>query len=113
MSAMASHALRQSARYVNITRHAQPFVYCRPPVLIAEIDLAKDDRFINGEWVSASDSGRADVVDPATGERIGTVVRATREDLRRAIMPRAGLPGLFKTHRQGTVGDCPMLAAHG
>ncbi|MFV0374514.1 aldehyde dehydrogenase family protein, partial [Microbacterium sp.] len=41
--------------------------------------------FIGGQWRDASDSGRMDVVAPATGETLGSVARATVEDVDTAI----------------------------
>ena len=41
--------------------------------------------FINGESVEAADGQRQDVKDPATGEVVGSVPKAAREDAKRAI----------------------------
>ena len=40
---------------------------------------------INGERVSASDSGTFDVFDPSSGERLATVAKATKSDVDRAV----------------------------
>jgi succinate-semialdehyde dehydrogenase/glutarate-semialdehyde dehydrogenase len=47
--------------------------------------LLKDDLFVGGEWVPASDGARLGVLDPATGEPIARVASATRADVDRAI----------------------------
>ncbi|NUR75155.1 MAG: hypothetical protein HOQ28_02570, partial [Thermoleophilia bacterium] len=48
-------------------------------------ELLRLDLFVAGEWTPASDGGRFDVIDPATGEPVGAVASATRDDVRRAI----------------------------
>ena len=40
---------------------------------------------IVGKWVAAEDGAVLPVVNPATGDRIGTVTRAGRNDLARAV----------------------------
>ena len=40
---------------------------------------------IGGEWVGATEGGRFDVTDPATGETVGSVPNATEADIRAAI----------------------------
>ncbi len=47
--------------------------------------LLRADLFVGGGWIAAGDGGRFDVFDPATGELVGSVASATREDTRRAI----------------------------
>jgi succinate-semialdehyde dehydrogenase/glutarate-semialdehyde dehydrogenase len=47
--------------------------------------LLRYDLFVDGGWSPASDDARFDVIDPGTGESIGGVASATREDVRRAI----------------------------
>jgi succinate-semialdehyde dehydrogenase / glutarate-semialdehyde dehydrogenase len=58
-----------------------------PTVLsrLRDTDLLRDDLFVDGEWVAASDGARFDVTDPATGELVASVASATRDDARRAI----------------------------
>src|SRR5215218_10385835 len=58
-----------------------------PSVLsrLGDPQLLRDDLFVAGEWVAASDDARFDVTDPATGELVASVASATREDTRRAI----------------------------
>ena len=41
--------------------------------------------FINGEWRDAEGAATLDVVNPATGEKIGTVARASIKDLEHAV----------------------------
>jgi succinate-semialdehyde dehydrogenase/glutarate-semialdehyde dehydrogenase len=41
--------------------------------------------FINGEWGPAAAGGVLPVLNPATGEQIGTLARAERADLDRAL----------------------------
>jgi succinate-semialdehyde dehydrogenase/glutarate-semialdehyde dehydrogenase len=49
--------------------------------------------YINGEWVSAPKSATFDVINPATGEKIGQVADGTRDEARRAIeAANAALP---------------------
>src|SRR3954468_9137247 len=58
------------------------------PALLSRLrdeELLRDDLLVDGEWVAASDGARFDVTDPATGELVGAVASATREDTRRAI----------------------------
>jgi len=76
--------LRLAARRANIDRMATvpaPSVLSR----LGEPQLLRDDLFVAGEWVAASDDARFDVTDPATGELVASVASATREDTRRAI----------------------------
>src|SRR3954447_404201 len=47
--------------------------------------LLKDDLFIGGEWVPASDGGRLDVFDPATGSLLARVASPTEDDVDHAI----------------------------
>lgn len=47
--------------------------------------LFKDSAFIGGEWTQAGDGRRFDVLDPATGEKLGSVPDMGAEDARRAI----------------------------
>ena len=61
---------------------------------LGDRELLRDDLFVDGEWVAASDGSRFDVVDPADGSAIAAVASATREDTRRAIdAAAAALPG--------------------
>jgi succinate-semialdehyde dehydrogenase/glutarate-semialdehyde dehydrogenase len=48
-------------------------------------ELLRFDLFVDGTWTPASDAARFDVVDPGTGEPVGAVASATRDDVRRAI----------------------------
>jgi len=41
--------------------------------------------FIDGQWTKAAGGGSIPVVNPATGEPIGTVAHADRSDLDRAL----------------------------
>jgi succinate-semialdehyde dehydrogenase/glutarate-semialdehyde dehydrogenase len=43
------------------------------------------DLFIGGKWISASDDGRFDVLDPATGDKITTVADGTVDDAIAAV----------------------------
>ncbi|WP_420995717.1 NAD-dependent succinate-semialdehyde dehydrogenase [Cupriavidus sp. 30B13] len=54
---------------------------------------------IDGAWVDGSSGERLDVTDPGTGLRIGTVAKATRDDLDRAL--QAALRG-FRAWRAHT-----------
>jgi succinate-semialdehyde dehydrogenase/glutarate-semialdehyde dehydrogenase len=52
---------------------------------LSDAELLRDDLFVGGDWVAASDGARFDVTDPATGELVASVASATRDDTRRAI----------------------------
>jgi succinate-semialdehyde dehydrogenase/glutarate-semialdehyde dehydrogenase len=58
-----------------------------PTVLshLSDRGLLRDDLFIDGEWMPASDGARFDVSDPATDELVASVASAARDDTRRAI----------------------------
>ena len=45
----------------------------------------RDSLFIDGAWVSSTESNRTDVVDPSTGQVIGSVPLGTPEDIDRAV----------------------------
>jgi len=47
--------------------------------------LLREDLFIDGEWVPASDGARLNVTDPATGKVIASVACGTADDVARAI----------------------------
>jgi succinate-semialdehyde dehydrogenase/glutarate-semialdehyde dehydrogenase len=47
--------------------------------------LLKDDLFVGGEWLPASDGARFDVLDPATGSLLARVASATEQDVEHAI----------------------------
>jgi succinate-semialdehyde dehydrogenase/glutarate-semialdehyde dehydrogenase len=47
--------------------------------------LLKDDLFVGGDWVPASDGARFDVLDPATGALLARVASATERDVEQAI----------------------------
>jgi acyl-CoA reductase-like NAD-dependent aldehyde dehydrogenase len=47
------------------------------------------DMYIDGAWVSAASGKRMDVVNPATGQSVGTVPEGGREDAQRAIAAAA------------------------
>jgi acyl-CoA reductase-like NAD-dependent aldehyde dehydrogenase len=40
---------------------------------------------IDSQWADAADGAADDVLNPATGERIGTVAASTQEDVDRAV----------------------------
>lgn len=50
-----------------------------------QLTLLREDLFIDGQWVPASDGARVEVTDPATGKLIARVASATRDDVQRAI----------------------------
>src|SRR5215213_9752339 len=52
---------------------------------LRDTDLLRFDLFVDGVWTLASDGARFDVTDPATGDLVGSVASATRDDTRRAI----------------------------
>jgi succinate-semialdehyde dehydrogenase / glutarate-semialdehyde dehydrogenase len=52
---------------------------------LGDAELLRDELFVGGDWVAASDGARFDVTDPATGELVASVASATRDDTRRAI----------------------------
>jgi succinate-semialdehyde dehydrogenase/glutarate-semialdehyde dehydrogenase len=63
-----------------------------PPLLaprLRDAELLRVDLYVDGEWTPASDAARFDVTDPATGDLVGAVAGATREDTRRAIAAAA------------------------
>jgi succinate-semialdehyde dehydrogenase/glutarate-semialdehyde dehydrogenase len=47
------------------------------------------DMYVGGQWVESEAGGRMPVINPATGETIGSVPDGTREDARRAIAAAA------------------------
>ncbi len=47
--------------------------------------LFREQCYVDGTWVEAADGARTTVVDPATGEVLGSVPAMGREDVRRAI----------------------------
>lgn len=47
--------------------------------------MLRQDLFIGGRWVAASNGDRFDVFDPSTNETIASVAYATRDDVRRAV----------------------------
>jgi succinate-semialdehyde dehydrogenase/glutarate-semialdehyde dehydrogenase len=55
------------------------------PEPLAGSTLLREDLFVDGEWVPASDGARLDVHDPATGALLARVASATGADVRRAI----------------------------
>lgn len=59
------------------------------PAVLQGSHLLREDLFIDGEWVPASDGARLDVLDPATGRRLAQVACATRDDVSRAIAAAA------------------------
>src|SRR5258708_5851924 len=58
--------------------------------------------FIDGAWCSGSGGATLPVINPATGETIGSVARAGRADLDRAL---AAAEQGFKTWRKGSAYD--------
>jgi hypothetical protein len=62
-------------------------------------DLLRGDLFVDGEWVAAGDGARFEVHDPATGDVIGAVASATREDTRIAIAAAAAASSLVAGRR--------------
>ncbi len=61
---------------------------------LRDAELLRVDLYVDGAWMPASDGARFDVTDPATGEVVGAVASATRDDTRRAIdAAAAALPG--------------------
>ena len=50
-----------------------------------DASLFKDRAFIDGEWVEAVAGRRFDVLDPATGEKLGSVPDMGPEDAKHAI----------------------------
>jgi succinate-semialdehyde dehydrogenase/glutarate-semialdehyde dehydrogenase len=95
--------LRFPARDANMARMATA-----PAVVggrLRDPQLFRLDLYVDGAWSPASDGARFDVVDPATGEPLGAVASATREDARRAIeaADRAlpGWAGLTAKERAG------------
>lgn len=53
--------------------------------LLRNPDLFKQQAFINGQWCDADSGNTADVFNPATGEKIGTVPMMEASETRRAI----------------------------
>jgi succinate-semialdehyde dehydrogenase / glutarate-semialdehyde dehydrogenase len=47
--------------------------------------LLREDLFIDGQWVPASDGATLEVRDPGSGETLGHVASATPDDVRRAV----------------------------
>jgi succinate-semialdehyde dehydrogenase/glutarate-semialdehyde dehydrogenase len=59
------------------------------PSALEGASFLRNDLFISGRWVPASDGARFDVVDPATGGSITSVASATRGDVESAIAAAA------------------------
>ena len=55
-----------------------------PPAL-QDADLLRDRGLVDGAWIEADDGRRFDVLDPATGEVVGTAPRMGIAETRRAI----------------------------
>ena len=51
----------------------------------SDAGLLRTEAYINGEWVSADDGARLDVLNPATGEVIASVAKVGAVETRRAI----------------------------
>ena len=72
---------------------------------LRDTELLRFDLFVDGAWTAASDGARFDVADPATGELVGAVASATRDDTRRAIdAAAAALPGWAALRRASAPG---------
>ena len=56
----------------------------RPDALSGDSAL-KRDNFIGNAWFPTASGATIDVVDPSTGEAVGTIARGTREDVDRAV----------------------------
>ena len=76
----------------------------------------RDDRlfrqqcYVDGAWIAAASGSTLDVEDPATGERLGSVPNAGRDETREAIAAAAAaFPGVACAHRQGARGNPPPL----
>src|SRR5262245_4886840 len=54
-----------------------------------EAPLRDLDMYVGGEWVESEAGGRMPVINPATGQAIGSVPEGTREDARRAVAAAA------------------------
>ena len=52
---------------------------------LSDAGLLRTEAYINGEWVSADDGARLDVLNPATGEVITSVAKVGAAETRRAI----------------------------
>jgi acyl-CoA reductase-like NAD-dependent aldehyde dehydrogenase len=48
-------------------------------------DQASVELLLNGRWRPAAAGGVAELLDPGTEERVGTIAQATRQDAERAI----------------------------
>ena len=53
--------------------------------------------YVGGSWVESESGERLEAISPATGETIGSVPEATRDDTRRAIglVPHPRLPIVY------------------
>lgn len=60
---------------MNLTLNLQP----------GRADLIRNQSFLDGRWVDASDGARMPVMNPATGEQIGEVPDCTPQDARAAV----------------------------
>jgi succinate-semialdehyde dehydrogenase / glutarate-semialdehyde dehydrogenase len=54
-------------------------------VRLRDADLLRDRCYIGGQWVGAASGGTLEVINPATGKRIGTVPNAAAADARTAV----------------------------
>ena len=45
----------------------------------------RNQLFIDGQWCDSSDGGTFDVINPATGDAITSVQKATKDDIRKAV----------------------------
>jgi betaine-aldehyde dehydrogenase/aminobutyraldehyde dehydrogenase len=66
--------------------------------LEVSVAVSKLQNFIGGEWVDAADGDTMEVVNPATGETIAAVPRASAEDVDRAVQAaKKALPEWLET----------------
>jgi succinate-semialdehyde dehydrogenase/glutarate-semialdehyde dehydrogenase len=60
---------------------------------LADLELLREQIYLDGRWVDGAGGERADVVDPATGAIVASVAQGTRTDARQAIeAARRALP---------------------
>jgi succinate-semialdehyde dehydrogenase/glutarate-semialdehyde dehydrogenase len=64
--------------------------------------LKREANLIGGEWVEADSGAAIEVVNPATGEAIGTVPKAGRAETRRAV---EAAQAAFESFRQTTAAE--------
>ncbi len=68
---------------------------------LRQAGLLREDLFVDGRWMPASQESRLAVHDPATGELIGSVATATGDDVREAVAAAERALGSWRSQPAG------------